>query len=361
MLKKILAGVALITCLVFNVAGAAVKQPVILDADMVDWFDDGAAMLMLAKSPKVELLGVTVVIGNTWVETGVASAVRQLEGIKAENIPVLAGQNMPINEKRFKNIGQETKLFGRGKDSHQGAAGYPEPASWQAEYQKNYGETPTYGPSKESAADFIIRNVKARPHEITIVAIGTGGNLAAAVQKAPEIAPLVKRVVYMCGAFFQEGNVMPAAEFNVWLDPEAEKIAFRAPFAEQIIVPLDACEDIHITWERYFAMKKKIKSPLFQKLIKNHWMTGDFEKKINPGDNYVWDALAAAIAIDESIIKEEVTRPVDVNAVFSPSYGQTLSYKGVGPEGTQKARIILEVDEKKLWDMIYTMCDQLND
>jgi inosine-uridine nucleoside N-ribohydrolase len=359
MLKKILGVAAVTLCLMFNVAGEAAKQPVILDADMVDWFDDGAAMLMLAKSPKIELMGVTTVIGNTWVETGVASAIRQLEGIKATNIPVLAGVNKTINEKRFKNIAQETKLFGRGKDSHQGAAGYPEPVSWQAEYRKSYGEEPTYGPSKEGAVDFIIRNVKARPHEVTIVAIGTGANLAAAVQKAPEIAPLVKRVIYMCGAFFQQGNVMPAAEFNVWLDPEAEKIAFRAPFSEQIIVPLDACEKIQITWEKYFELKKKVKSPILQKLIKTHWMTDSFEKHQNPPDNYVWDGLAAAIAIDPTIITKEVTMPVDVNDVFSPSYGQTLAYKGAGPEGTQKARIILNVDEKKLWQMIYTMADKL--
>ncbi len=359
MLKKLLGTAVLVSCLLFNVAFAAAKEAVILDTDMVDWFDDGAAMLMLAKSPKVELLGVTTVIGNSWVETGVASGIRQLEGIGVKNIPVLAGVNMPTNAKRFQNIGQETKLFGRGKDSHQGAAGYPEPASWQAEYRKNYGAEPTMAPSKENAADFIIRTVKARPHEVTIVAIGTSGNLAAAVTKAPEIAPLVKRVVYMCGAFYQQGNVMPAAEFNVWLDPEAAKTALRAPFGEQIIVPLDACEKVNITWQRYFEMKKKIKSPILQAMIKNHWMTGDFEQHKNPGDNYVWDALAAAIAIDSTIITQEVTQPVDVNAVFSPSYGQTLAYKGVGPEGTQKARIILAVNEKKLWQMIYTMCDQL--
>ena len=359
MLKKILGLAAVTLCLMFNVAGAAAKQPVILDADMVDWFDDGVAMLMLAKSPKIELLGVTTGIGNTWAETGTASALRQLEGIKAANIPVYVGVNKPINKNRFKNIADETRLFGRGKDSHLGAAGYPEPASWQAEYRKCYGEEPTYSPKKEGAVDFIIRTIKARPHEVTIVAIGAGGNLAAAVQKAPEIAPLVKRVIYMCGAFFQQGNVTPAAEFNVWIDPEAEKIALRAPFGEQVIVPLDACEKIHITWEKYFNLKKRVKSPLFQKLIKTHWMTGSFEKRQNPADNYVWDVLSAAIAIDPTIVTSEVTMPVDVNAVFSPSYGQTLAYKGVGPEGTQKARIILSVDEKKLWQMVYTLADKL--
>lgn len=352
----------LLTVLLLSILGntvSAQKQPVILDADMVDWLDDGAAMLMLAKSPQIELLGVTTVIGNTWVETGVASAIRQLEGINATNIPVLVGTNTLIRPDRIKNLPEETRLFGRGKDSHLGAASYPEPASWQAEYMKNYGTTTAVRPSQENAVDFIIRNVKARPHEVTIVAIGTCANLAAAVTKAPEIAPLVKRVVYMGGAFFQQGNVTPAAEFNIWFDPEAARIAWRAPFGEQIVVALDVCEKIHITNKRYFKIKNLVKAPIFKKMIQNHWMTPEFEKGQEPADNYVWDVLAAALVVDPTIIKEEVTYPVDVNAMYSPSYGQTLAYKGTGPEGTQKARIILTIDEAKFWNMFYKLCDSL--
>ena len=69
-------------------------------------------------------------------------------------------------------------------------------------------------PQKQAAADFIIDTVKKHPGEVTIVAIGSAANLAAALDKAPEIAPLAKRVVYMAGAFFCEGNVMPTSEFN---------------------------------------------------------------------------------------------------------------------------------------------------
>lgn len=333
--------------------------PVILDTDMVDWLDDGAAMLMLAKSPQTNLLGVTVVFGNTWVETGTASAVRQLEGIGASDIPVLMGVNEPIRKERFQKIVEETRLFGRNKDDHMGAAGYPQPASWQEAYRQNYKAEPQYAPLAEAAPDFIIESVRKRPNEITIVAIGSGANLAAAVQKAPDIAPLIKRVIYMGGNFFQQGNVMPYAEFNVWIDPEAEKIAFRAPFGEQVIVPLDACEKIHITRDRYFAMKKLLRNPIFKELLKNHWMTPFFENDQPLDDNYVWDVLSAAIAIDPGVIKEEVTYPVDVVDQYGPAYGTTMAYKGVGPEGTQKARIVLTVDEKKIWQMLYDLCRQL--
>ncbi|MBQ6913526.1 MAG: nucleoside hydrolase [Acidaminococcaceae bacterium] len=82
-------------------AKAPEKIPVILDADMVDLFDDGVALLILAQSPKVDLKGVTVVIGNSWVEDGVASTIRHLDGIGRTDIPVFAGNNKPTRPGRI--------------------------------------------------------------------------------------------------------------------------------------------------------------------------------------------------------------------------------------------------------------------
>lgn len=110
-------------------AEAAAREKVILDADMVDLFDDGIAMMMLAESPKMDLKGVTIVIGNTWVETGTASAIRQLEGIGRTDIPVYMGVNETVRKDRFANMKEEKRIYGRGHDSHLGAAGYPQPAS----------------------------------------------------------------------------------------------------------------------------------------------------------------------------------------------------------------------------------------
>ena len=78
-------------------AEAAEREKVILDADMVDLFDDGVVMMMLAESPKMDLKGVTIVIGNTWVETGTASTIRQLEGHRAYRYSCIYGreQNHP--------------------------------------------------------------------------------------------------------------------------------------------------------------------------------------------------------------------------------------------------------------------------
>jgi len=334
------------------------KEAVILDTDMVDLFDDGIAMLMLAKSPRIDLLGVTIVIGNTWAETGTASALRQLEGIDRLDIPVAVGINTLTRSGRIEYMATEKKMFGRGADPHLGAAGYPEPASWQVAYRSAYHAEPKGKPISEHAVDFLIRNIKARPHEITIVSIGTSANLAAAIRRAPEIVPLVKRVVYMGGAFFQQGNVMPTAEFNFWFDPEASRTALRAPFKEQIIFPLDVCEKVHFTYDRYQEVKEHMHNPLFQDMYAHHWTKPMFDKDKNYY-TFVWDALAAAMVVDPSLVTEERTYPVDIDTTYGLSYGQSIAFRGPGPEGTQPAKIVFTVDEKKLWNMIDGLCDSL--
>lgn len=363
-MKKFLCAVmaAMVFCIAASApasaADAVKKEKVILSADMVDLFDDGVAMLMLAKSPKVDLLGVGVVIGNTWVETGTASAIRQLEGIKRTDIPVLMGVNTVMREGRMGMIEEEKTKFGRGPDTHDGAAGYPQPKSWKDAYRQAYGAEPTIEPSKESAPDFIIRQVKTNPGEVTIVAIGTYNNLAAAVKKAPEIVPLIKRVVYMGGAFFWNGNVTPQAEFNIWFDPEAAQAAWRTPFKEQVIFPLDVCEKIKFTKKTYDALAARLKDPHFQKMFANHWTMPKF--KADPKWNtYVWDVLCAAYVIDPTIIEQEETLPVDVNTVYSPNYGSTLAYRGIPPTGTQKARIVFKVDENKVWKQVNDLFDTM--
>ena len=337
-------------------AEAAAREKVILDADMVDLFDDGIAMMMLAESPKMDLKGVTIVIGNTWVETGTASAIRQLEGIGRTDIPVYMGVNETVRKDRFANMKEEKRIYGRGHDSHLGAAGYPQPASWQAEYRKNYNDEPVMNPQKEHAADFIIDTIKKHPGEVTIVAIGSGANLAAALDKAPEIAPLAKRVVYMAGAFFCEGNVMPTSEFNVWIDPETAKKAYRAPWKEQIFLPLDVCSKELMSHNDFKDLESRIKSDRFKAMWESHYATPMFRK--DPSfKNYIWDVLAAAI--DPSVILESETLPIDVDDQYGYGYGQTMGFRGAAPEGAQNAKIVYAVDRAKIWKMVEDVFNKL--
>lgn len=345
----------LCTMLLLNIsAQAQKKEKVILDTDMVEVFDDGITMMMLAKAPNIDLLGATIVVGNTWVNEGIAYAIRQLEAIGRTDIPVVPGIRQPIYPSRFETIKNERILFGIG-DAYVGAAGYPEPKSWESVYLQKYGTEPKVKPLDMKAVNFIIEQVKKNPNEITIIAIGTCVNLATAVRIAPEIVPLIKRVIYMGGSFFKPGNTTPTAEFNWWLDPEAAKMCLRTPFKEQIIVGLDVCEKMPFRKDKYEEIISITKNPELVNMFNRNFLKTLYIE--NPDYvHYIWDVIAGAIMIDPTLITEEVTRYVDVNSQFGFSYGQSVAFEHNQPIGTQQARIILTVDSDRLWKMVEDYC-----
>jgi inosine-uridine nucleoside N-ribohydrolase len=244
----------------------------------------------------------------------------------------------------------ERSLTGMGHDTWGGAFGRAKPKSWQDVYKK-YNRSTEIKISNKHAVNFIIDTVRAHPGEITIAAIGPAGNLALAVRMAPDIIPLVKRVVYMGGAFYQPGNVTPAAEFNWWFDPEAARIAVRTPFKEQIVLGLDVCEKVVFRREHYDRLVKTLDKSEQANILRSGLDGVRFEK--DPAfTHFVWDVLVAAVIIDPTLITKEVTRFIDVNTDYGISYGQSLAYPKLAPKGAQQARIVLDVDQKRFWDML---------
>ena len=211
--------------------------------------DDAVALFMLLNSANVEVLGVTIVPGNSWMEHGTAAALRQLELIGRTDIPVFMGVREPLMGSRQPWLEAEERLWGRSE--YLGAYGRPRPESYLALDREPAIGYPTSKPSAEHAVDFIVRAVKAHPNQVTVFALGPATNLALAIRKNPEIVPLVKRVYYMGGAIDVPGNTTPAAEFNWWFDPESVRITLRAPFREQIIVPIDIAERVFYTKAEY--------------------------------------------------------------------------------------------------------------
>ena len=337
-------------------AQAQKKEKVILDTDMVEVFDDGITMMMLANAPNIDLIGVTIVVGNTWVPEGVAYAIRQLEDIGRSDIPVIAGIRFPIFPSRFETIKNERVLFGIG-DAYVGAAGYPEPKSWESVYLQKYGSEPNVKPLDMKAVNFIIDEVKKNPNEVTIIAIGTCVNLATAVRMAPEIIPLIKKVVYMGGSFFKPGNTTPTAEFNWWLDPEAAKICLRSAFKEQIIVGLDVCEKMPFKKDQYEKLTSIIKNTDLKAMMKRNFLNSLYIEDPNYV-HYIWDVIAGAIVMDPTLITDEVKRYVDVNSQFGFSYGQSVAFEHHQPVGTQQARIVLSVDDERMWKMVEDYCKE---
>jgi purine nucleosidase len=174
--------------------------------------DDAVALVMAHQWSDVEVLGVSIVAGNVPVEKGVRNALKSIE-ICGKATPTYIGCDRPL----LRPIEFATWFHG---DDGMGNQFYPD-AKLKAH--------PGHG------VDALIETVKANPGEITLVTLGPLTNLATALIKAPEIADLIPRTVIMGGAANTVGNVTPAAEYNIWVDPEAAYRVFHAPMPMEMV------------------------------------------------------------------------------------------------------------------------------
>lgn len=176
--------------------------PVILDVD--PGHDDAVNILLALASPELRVLGLTTVFGNVGLERTTRNALITRELIRAD-VPVYAGADRPL------------VLPTISAEAVHGASGLDGP----------HLPTPTRGTEAGHAVDFIIRTLRARPGEVTLVPTGPLTNVALALRLAPDIAPLIRQVVWMGGST-DTGNWTPAAEFNALADPHAAHIVFTS-------------------------------------------------------------------------------------------------------------------------------------
>lgn len=323
---------------------------VLIDTDMVEGFDDGEALMMLASSPEIDVVGVTTVTGNTWAAEGVAYAIRQLEICGAKSIPVISGSQYPLRDGRFATLKSEV-ASNPGKDSDWlGAVEYGLVTNWRDAYVNRYKEQPTLSPVEDDAVDFIIRMLKTYPGEVALLAIGPCTNIAKALLKEPGIERLAKEIVYMGGSYYTDGNTTPYAEFNILCDPEAAAICMRAPFAQQTIVSLDVCNTVMMDAKRYDDMCSHITDAKLLQIFRNCFHYDDF--KSNPSHvSSIWDVISAAVVMDKSIIKEFDNVRIDVQDNPSkPEYGRTFVTTDVN---RQFAHILTSVNADRIWDLVY--------
>ena len=176
---------------------------IILDCD--PGIDDALAIAFAHGHPGLELLGLTTVAGNVGLAQTTANALAVSEFIGAGGTPVTAGCAGPLLRPALdaRHVHGESGL---------GGAVLPPPAA---------------GPAPGHAIDYIIDTIGAAPGEITLVATGPLTNIALAVRREPRLADWVREFVIMGGSAGR-GNTTPAAEYNMWADPEAAALVFRA-------------------------------------------------------------------------------------------------------------------------------------
>ncbi len=210
----------------------AERRKIIIDTDPGQ--DDAAAiMLALASPEEIEILGLCAVAGNVPLKLTSRNIRIMLELCNRTEIPVYEGCERPLVRAPI------TAEHVHGSTGLDGPT-LPEPVL-EAQSQ--------------NAIDFIIETIRREPEgTITLCTLGALTNIATALQKAPDIAPRVKELVLMGGGFFEGGNITPAAEFNIYVDPQAADIVFRSGIP-LVMMPLDVTHKLLTTKARVAAIR----------------------------------------------------------------------------------------------------------
>ena len=201
-------------------------RKIIIDTDPGQ--DDAVAILLALASPEIEVLGITTVAGNVPLPLTTRNALAVLELAGRPEVPVHAGADAPLRRPLV------TAEHVHGRTGLDGVE-LPEPAA---------------APRDGHAADFIVETLRREPEgAVTLCPLGPLTNLALAFERAPEIVPRIAEIVLMGGAYFEVGNVTPAAEFNIFVDPEAAAAVFGCgrPIT---VLPLDATHRVLTTAPR---------------------------------------------------------------------------------------------------------------
>ncbi len=215
----------------------AVPRKIIIDTDPGQ--DDAAAiMLALGSSGELDVLGITAVAGNVPVALTSRNVRVICELCNRRDVKVFAGADKPL-----------VRQLVTAEHVH-GKTGLDGPVV----------EEPTMPLQTQHAVDFIIETLLSHePGTVTLCTLGALTNIALALNKAPEIAPRVRELVMMGGGFFEGGNITPAAEFNIYVDPDAADIVFKSGIPI-VMMPLDVTHRV-LTHKARVEKIKAIGSP----------------------------------------------------------------------------------------------------
>ncbi|MDO6480681.1 nucleoside hydrolase [Shimia thalassica] len=207
-------------------------RKIIIDTDPGQ--DDAVAILLALASPdEIDVVGITAVAGNVPLPLTQKNARIVCELAGKPDVKVFAGCDRPLGRDLV------TAEHVHGKSGLDGPD-LPDP---------------TMPLQDQHAVDFIIETLRAHPPKtITLCPLGPLTNVAMAFEKAPDIVDRVQEIVLMGGAYFEVGNITPAAEFNIYVDPQAAHIVFSAG-APIVVMPLDVTHKALVTQPRNDAFR----------------------------------------------------------------------------------------------------------
>jgi inosine-uridine nucleoside N-ribohydrolase len=285
-------------------APPAKPRRIILDTD--PGIDDMMAIFLALRSPELRVEAITPVCGNVPLEFTLANALRLVEIADRTDVPVAAGASHPLL-RRLVTSGHVHGANGLGGVDF-GAA--------------------KIKPGRETAPEIIRRIVRESPGEITIVAVGPLTNVALALRSDPELAAMIPAIAIMGGSL-SGGNITPAAEFNLYVDPEAARAVFDAQIP-LTVVGLDVTRKVLLS-EAQIRELEAANNPVSQAAGKV--MRATYERMQKGGEVRViamHDPLTVASLIDPEVITLQDFY-VEVETEGEWTAGQTLGYDGHAP------------------------------
>lgn len=299
-------------------------RKIILDCD--PGHDDAIAIMLAAKHPAIDLLGITIVAGNQTLDKTLVNGLNVCQALDI-NTPIYAGMPQPIMRKQIvaDNIHGETGLDG-----------------------------PVFSPLKREAEkthaiNFIIDTLLNSEDDITLVPVGPLTNIAVAMRMQPNIIPKIREIVLMGGAY-GTGNFTPSAEFNIFADPEAAKVVFTSG-VPLVMMGLDlthqtvCTQDIINRMENVGGPAGKLFSDIMHFTLKTQF------------DNYglaggpVHDATCVAYLINPDAFNvKDMYVEIDVND--GPCYGRTVCDElGVLGQPTN-TKVGITLNTTWFWDVV---------
>ena len=311
------------------------------------------SMLVLLNSPKVKVLGITMVSGNAWEPEEVQSTLRMLELTGHSDIPVAPGAVFPLMRTEQEAILERDLV---GTFPWYGAWGDLKAGTSAQVYHSAYelpkmveGET-KLKPIDEDAAHFLVRQVRAHPHQVTIYAAGPLTNIALAIEIDPQFAEMTKGIVIMGGSLNPattdpEFATHPRHEFNFWFDPEAAHIVLRADWPRIDLTTVD------------ISIKTQFTKTMLAEIAAAKTPTADYLAKYTHEFYYLWDELAAAAWLEPKIITKEEVLYIDVDTNRGPNYGDTLSWTEANRPKVklQPVHVWVDLDNRKFDEMFVAL------
>ena len=308
-------------------------EHVIIDTD--PGIDDALAILLAFHSPELQISAITTVSGNVPVEVGTQNVFRLMSLIPPSlQFPVAMGAYRPLQKK---------PVYATGFHGDDGLGGLDR-------FRDNTG-SPRYPVSSmtlssRNAADEILYQLAATPQPLTIIALGPLTNIAAAIKKDKETMATAKRIVLMGGAIGVSGNITPAAEYNIYVDPHAASIVFNAGIP-LTMVGLDVTNQVKLTADDIAAATGAHNTTVGRFLIDcSRNLLELTAKRYGEARLTLHDPLAVGVVINPSFVMTEAM-PVDIETQGDITEGMTVADRRSIPPSLKKtptADICISVD-----------------